>query len=162
MSSVTRFIRQINTSNAYVNAATVAATPATYAYELVPDAGNVVGNYAPGHMQAASANLIAAVAALVSAAGGASHLVLRDMGKTVRAPVTSASGAIGYFRQVQLLAPVGEDNGFLGGVNGSVGGISGGSPDNYSNYLTFYVPVVVYGVNAVPAALSSHALCGQM
>jgi len=162
MSSVTRFIRQINNSNSYVSAATVAATPATYAYELIPDAGNVVGNYAPGHMITASAALVAAIAALVASVSGVSHLVLRDMGKTVRAPVGSNSGAIGYFRQVQLLAPIGESNGFLGGASGSVGGVLGGSPNANSPYLTFYVPVVVYGVNAAPVASVVHALCGQL
>jgi len=162
MSSVTRFIRQINNSNSYVSAATVAATPGTYAYELNPSAGNVVGNYAPGYMSAASANLIAAVAALVASAGGATSLVLRDMGKTVRAPVSSLSGSIGYFRQVQLLSPRGESNGFLGGSSGNVGGVLGGSPNANSPYLTFYIPVVVYGVNAVPAVSANHALNGQM
>jgi len=158
MSSVTRFIRQINNNNSYVNAATLVGAPGTYAYELVPDAGNVVGNYAPGYMQAASAALVAAIGAV------GANPVLRDMGKTVRAPVTSASGAVGYFRQVQLLVPAGEAGKFIGGPSGNLGGVRGApaTPDALTNYLTFYVPVVVYGVNAVPAGIASHSLCGQM
>lgn len=153
MSSVTRFIRQINNNNAYVAAsAALLAAPATYAFELVPDAGNVVGNYAPGFMRAAPNSLIGAIDALKNA-----NPVLRDMGKTVRAPLGSASGAIGYFRQVQLLVPSGES-----GLSGNVGGVVGSSPDAYSPYLTFYVPVVVYGVNAVPAGMAPAVLFGQM
>jgi len=158
MSSVTRFIRQINNNNAYVAAsAALLAAPATYAFELVPDAGNVVGNYAPGFMRAAPSSLINAIDALKLA-----NPVLRDMGKTVRAPLGSASGAIGYFRQVQLLVPSGESGNFIGGPSGHVGGVVGGSPDAYSPYLTFYVPVVVYGVNAVPAGMAPAVLFGQM
>jgi len=157
MSSVTRFIRQINNNNAFVKATDLVAAPATYVFELVPADGNVVGNYAPGYMQAGSASLRGAITA---AAG--SNPVLRDMGKTVRAPLGSASGAIGYFRQVQLLVPAGEAGKFIGGPSGNAGGVVGSSPDAYSPYMTFYVPVVVYGVNAVPTGVASHVLCGQM
>ena len=157
MSSVTRFIRQINNNNAYVAASANLFTATPAAYELVPDAGNVVGNYAPGFMRAAPNSLIGAIKALEN-----SNPVLRDMGKTVRAPLGSASGAIGYFRQVQLLVPSGESGNFIGGPSGHVGGVVGSSPDAYSPYLTFYVPVVVYGVNAVPAGMAPAVLFGQM
>jgi hypothetical protein len=158
MSSVGRFIRQVDNSNHFLSAATVAAAPATYAFELVPDASNIVGNYAPGYMAAASAALILAVQQAVNAANGSSaaNLVLRDMGKTVRAPVASSSGAIGFFRQVQLLNP-------LVGAAGVLGAPA--TPDAYTNYLTFYVPVVINGVCAAGtgAAIGAlHPVNGQM
>lgn len=166
MSSVTRFIRQINASNSYVGAATVAAAPATYAYEFHPSSGNVAGNYPPGFMvltATTSGTLGEAILQAVNVAG-ASNLVLRDMGKTLKAPVGSLTGDIGYFRQVQLLYPkvLAAAQGELGGSNGSNNGVLGGaaSPDVYTNYLTFYVAVVVGG--AAYSTCVTHPLCGQL
>ena len=149
MSSVTRFIRQIPTSNTYYSATTVAGTPATYCYEFTPSASNVVGNYPPGNMSAASAALQAAIAQAVNAAGGAGlNLILRDMGKTVQAQV-GGSGAVGAFRQVQLLnVSSAATFGVLGASN---------TPDALTDYLTFYVPVVVLGLSNVAGVAAVHA-----
>ena len=69
MSSVTRFIRQIPVEAQRYSAATVAASPASMAYELVPSASNVVGNYPNGgYVQLASAALILAIQQAVNAA----------------------------------------------------------------------------------------------
>jgi len=146
MSSVTRFIRQVDNSNHFLSASTVAAAPNTYAYVLVADAGNVVGNYAPGVMQHSSTLNDAVLQNAAYAAANSSTTVLRDMGKTVRAPVGSATGPVGYFRQVQLLNP-------SVGVIGAVA----------NNFLTFYVPVVIDGVSSVPAACGAlQPVNGQM
>ena len=149
MSSVTRFIRQIQPDNTYHSAAAVLAAPATYAYELQPSAG-AIGNYPAGFMAAASGALATALTASTYAANSA---LLRDMGKTVRAPVGSISGNVGYFRQVQLLVP--SHAGVAANVQGAVS-----VPDQYTSYLTFYVPVAVAGISA--ALIPSHALSGQM
>jgi hypothetical protein len=150
MSSVTRFIRQIPQSNTYYSAAVVAATPATYCYQFVPSANNVVGNYPPGYMNAANAALQGSIAGAVAAAGagGAANLILRDMGKTIQAPISSLTGSVGFFRQVQLLSPsaLTAAQGYNGGLNGNTFGVSG------INYLTFYVPTVVLGIAGVAAA----------
>jgi hypothetical protein len=81
----------------------------------------------------------------------AANLLLRDMGKTVRAPVGSIGGNVGYFRQVQLLAPAAANAAVLNG--GVLGAVS--APDAYTPYLTFYVSVAIAGVSA--AAIPIHA-----
>ncbi len=154
MSSVSRFIRQIPASNTYYNAATIVATPATYCYEFTPSASNVVGNYPPGSMSAASVPLQAAIAAHVATAGAGS-LILRDMGKVVTAQVGS-SGATGSFRQVQLLNITSAATfGVLGAAN---------TPNALTDYLTFYVPVVVLGISNVSglAAVAETRMSGGL
>ena len=164
MSSVTRFIRQIPAQASLLNAATVAAAPGSLVYELVPDASNVIGNYPPGYVQIASAPLIVAINEAVNAAGGASNLILRDMGKTILAPFNSASGNKGFFRQVQLLRPaaLSASQGFNGGSAGSTFGVLGAAntPDAYTDYLTFFIPVSVAGVNYGPIAINAYPLAG--
>ena len=150
MSSVTRFIRQIPSSASHLNAAAVVAGAATLAFELVPSSGNIVGNYPPGFVQN-SAALAAAIAAANAAASGA--VLLRDMGKTILAPVGSLSGAQQFYRQVQLIAPAALSSGFVGnfGVLGAAN-----TPTANVDYLSFYIPVSVAGVgvavNAYPVA----------
>ena len=147
MSSVTRFIRQIQPDNSYYSAANVLASPATAAFELIPSAGTV-GNYPAGVMTPASGALQTALTASTYAANSA---LLRDMGKTIRAAIPG--GAVGYFRQVQLLLPAAA--GSAASVQGSVS-----APDAYSPYLTFYVSVAVAGISA--AYIPTHGLAGQM
>jgi hypothetical protein len=79
----------------------------------------------------------------------AANLLLRDMGKTVRA--AHSNGNVGYFRQVQLLAPAAANAAVLNG--GVLGAVS--APDAYTPYLTFYVSVAIAGVSA--AAIPIHA-----
>jgi len=157
MSSVTRFIRQIPASGSHLNAAALVTGAATLAFELVPNATNIVGNYPPGFVQN-RAELAAAITAANAAASGA--VLLRDMGKTILAPVGSLSGNLSFYRQVQLVAPasLSQAQGFNGGAAGSTFGVLGGNniPSANSDYLTFYIPVSVAGVgssiNAYPVA----------
>lgn len=164
MSSVTRFIRQIPVESQRYSAATVAASPASMVYEFVPAANNVTGNYLPGYVQLSSAALILAIQQAVAAAGGASNLVLRDMGKTILAPVGSASGNQGYFRHVQLIAPaaLSASQGFNGGSAGSSFGVLGAAnvPDAYTDYLSFYIPVGLNGINYGPININAYPLAG--
>jgi len=148
MSSVTRFIRQIQPETALFNAAVVCATPSTYAYEFVPAAGNVVGNYPAGTMTSANGALATAILAQVAGAGGIANVVLRDMGKTIRTNITGTS-TVGFFRQVQLLAPTAAGSG-IGGVGGNNFGVLGNVnvPDQYTPYVTFFVPIVAMGISA--------------
>ena len=164
MSSVTRFIRQVPLSTTYYNPS-AGVLAGTDAYELVTSSSNYVGNY-PGngdYVQTASA-LTAAIAAADAATG---TFILRDMGKTIYAQVGNASsGNFGWFRQVQGLnvSPITSSSGLLGGPNGSVFGVSNGTPDtNNTDYLTFYIPVVLAGVlGATPNGLSAPIAGGQM
>ena len=151
MSSVTRFIRQIPSNASFHSATTVAATPATYVYEFVPSAANIVGNYAPGYVMTASAALQAAIAAAVATAGGAANLLLRDLGKTITAPVGSLTGNIAFFRQVQLIAPASVAS-FNAGTFGVLGATN--TPDAYTDFLTFYVPISIGGVGVAPIPLA--------
>lgn len=171
MSSVQRFLRQIPTGTNFVGNASGLIDAA---YDFIPTNGNYVGNYPPGFVtQASNTSLFAALKAAEKSTGTS---VVRDMGKTIYAPVSSTksiddlTGDAGYFREYQLLRvnPIKPANpGFLGGSTGSTFGVVGqgvssgdGSP---LLYATFYVPVVVNGVYAgtsssIPAQLAGGQL----
>lgn len=171
MSSVQSFLKQINPSQRYSYVAgTALATLAAQAFEFVPVSSNYVGNYPPGGMVLAtaagtngslSAGLYNAILnAVTTSPGGAQNLfVLRDMGKTVFAPVTNetdvASGSLGnsygHFRQVQLLAPQAVTANQIGGSGASTFGVFGSSPA-YCVYLTFYLQNCVVGDFGSPLA----------
>ena len=172
MSSVTRFIRQIPVSTTYYDAASIEpAAGVTNAYQFVPDAGNYVGNYNPGHMVQATAATTSAVGSglynlLLTTFGqaGTSGFVLRDMGKTIKAPYTDATGTlvgtdVGFFREVQLLNPLAlgaTTNTVIGGTGGSNFGVIGPSPA----YLTLYISVTVAGVRGPVPTLNAFAIAG--
>ena len=164
MSSVTRFIRQVPVSTTYYNAVAVLGATSTMVFELVPSASNIVANYPPSYVKTAGPELIAAIAAAVSASG--TNLVLRDMGKTIYAQYGSgaASDPAGYFRHVQLINPSGVTaaQGFAGGVGGQTFGVLGGSniPDVYTDFLTFYIPVKVAGVKGPQVSTQAFVLAG--
>jgi hypothetical protein len=146
MSSVTRFIRQIQPDHTFFSASAVvsaASTASSLAFEFAPSASNVVGNYPPGTMNANVANLNS----LILQAANAGPVVLRDMGKTIQG---SLSGVVSYYRQVQLISLLAT----------SVGGVQGGVnvPTNNTDYLTFYVPISIAG-SAQAAAIPAHSLC---
>ncbi len=165
MSSVTRFIRQGPVSASYLNAVTILGASSTMVFELVPSASNIVANYPPGYLQAASAALQAAIAEAVNA-HTAANLVLRDMGKTIYAQYGSgaASDPAGYFRQVQLLRPsaITSAQGFAGGSAGQSFGVLGGQniPDAYTDFLTFYIPVAVAGVKGPQVNTQAFVVAG--
>jgi hypothetical protein len=181
MSSVTRFIRQIPVSTTYYDASSI-VTNQNNAFAFVPTPANYVGNYTPGVMYQAvqsSTNqagkaLQAAIAAAVTGNGGAAaanFLVLRDMGKTIKAVYETTAGNAplsavtdgneGFFREVQLIAPrpLGPtSNTVIGGPTGSTFGVIGNTPE----YLTFYIPVAVAGVRGAPSAPVYAIAGGQM
>ena len=97
MTSVTSFLRQVDTANQFVGVGTNLATLAGVAYEFVPTTANYVGNYPPGFMVVASS--VAADVACLATAGSEVTLVLRDMGKTIFAQITNSSGNAGWFRR---------------------------------------------------------------
>jgi hypothetical protein len=165
MSSVTRFLRQIPTGQAVYGGNSYLEIAAA-AVEFVPTAGNYVGNYPPG-VVIRNPVLTAAVGAAIAGLAGQTPII-RDMGKTVFCPTnnaTSASGVsagttsqnYGYFRQVQLLQPqpINGNQGFIGGLQGNAFGVYGSSPDQYTQYLTFYVPTSVAGVLVAGTAAST-------
>jgi hypothetical protein len=167
MSSVTRFIRQVPVSTTYYAAPSAMLASATGVYEFVPTAANYVGNYPPGYMQSASAALVLAIQQASNAASAAgTSLILRDMGKTIFAPVTSATGNGGFFRQVQLLNPTAvlASQGFIGGTAGNTFGVLGAAntPDAYTDFMSFYVPVPVAGVAGVALTGMTPIAGGQM
>lgn len=158
MSSVQRFIRQIPAQTQYYSAASVVGTSGNV-YELVPAAGNVVGNYPPGTMSVASGALQTAI----NAQGAAAAVALRDMGKTVRAALTANTAQVGFFRQVQLVVPAAITS-YIGGASASsfgVVGVPAPGTDAYTNYLTFYIPIVALGASVNMAANMPHGACQQ-
>ena len=160
MSSVTRFLKQVNPAASHLSIGDLVSSSSTRVFEFVPSSGNVVGNYPPGYVQTASAALQAALATV--AATPASQCVVRDMGKTIVAPIGSLTGARGYFRQVQILLPgvVSATQGFIGGPAGNTFGVLGAAatPDAYTNYMTLYVASPVAGI--LGGALSTSAVIG--
>ena len=171
MTSVTRYERQIPLATTYYDANNVVDNQLIF--EFVPSSSNYVGNYPSGFnnptggvVAPASPALLNAVSEIVDANGAtqaapAGNCVLRDMGKTIFAPVSptpadapspgNATSPWGYFRQVQLIAPKGitQGMGFMGGNNGNTFGVVGAAntPDQYTDYLVFYIPVSVAGVS---------------
>ena len=164
MSSVTRFLKQVNPAASHLNIGNLVSSAATVVYEFVPSAGNVVGNYPPGYVMTASAALIAQLA-LIAANSGA-QCVVRDMGKTITAPIGSLSGALGRFRQVQILLPgsISATQGFIGGPAGSTFGVLGAAanPDVYTNYMTIYIASNVAGVMGGVMSTACVIGAGQM
>jgi hypothetical protein len=148
MSSCQRFLKQVAPSNTYYAvSAVVKANPESYLYDFAADSANVVGNYPPGVMTPVNSNFITNAAGVLS---DAAPLVLRDMGKTIKAPLTTALGAVGFYRQVQLLVPGAVNN--VGGSSGTSSGVLGGptSPSSLTPYATCYIPVVVLGQLSAP------------
>jgi hypothetical protein len=183
MSSVTRFIRQVPVSTTYYSAIGVVADSQNLAFEFVPSSSNYVGNYPAGYNNPTGGFVAPASAALQAAIAQAADvnqdntpgdlLLLRDMGKTIFAPLSNntttpatATSPWGYFRQVQLIAPqvITQGPGFMGGVSGSTFGVLGapGTPDPFTNYLTFYIPVTVAGVTPSANTLAYAIAGGQM
>jgi hypothetical protein len=171
MSSIGSSLRQIPLATTYYNPYEIIQDVVTnginqtHVYEFVADSGNYVGNYPPGYMQPASAELVQNI----DNVGFKKDVTLRDMGKTIYARDGNKPTANkGYFRQVQLIVPkeISLTQGFLGGVNGTTFGVIGGPliPDNYTNYLTFYIPVSIGGAG-LPQSATTKAYClagGQM
>jgi hypothetical protein len=156
MSSVTRFLTQVNSSATIFGAGNTTLTPATAAYEFIPASGNVVGNYPPGYVQL----LPLSVSALLNT--NATGAVLRDMGKTIYAGIGATPTAYGRFRQVQVLVPSIGNNNFIGGTTGSTSGVIGGPAigDAYTNYMVVYIPVTHNGMTAVLPNSTAVALGG--
>ena len=105
------------------------------------------GSFLPGAFSAASWETGNAYVSSISSIGAGG--LLRDMGKTIQAPIgNGANPSVGFFRQVQLLLPsaLTAAQGYNGGLNGNTFGVTGVS------YLTFYVPTVVLGIAGVAAA----------
>ena len=164
MSSITRFLK--SHTQTYLTAPSSGVLDATKVYEFIPTNGNVVMNYPPGYVRIITGNAAAVVTALAAQNNGVNApngVVLRDMGKTIYAPVGSLTGVSGHFRQVQLLAPqsINATQQFIGGTAGNTFGVlgspaGGDNTDAYTGYLTFYIAVPVGGV--LGAAVSGAAV----
>lgn len=166
MSSVTRFLRQINTADQLVTGATLAVL-APLVYEFVPTTANYVGNYPPGAMvigTTASTGIAGQIANAAAAPNASAVFILRDMGKTVYAGVATTEANAqttpptvltnsGWFRQYQLLLlnPITSNN-FISGTTFGVNGTQSGS---YTPYLTFYLPSAVAGIWPIASAQTS-------
>ena len=157
MSSVSRFLRQRQTGQTMLSGPNP-ATANTY-FTFVSGPGNYVGNYPPGVVRDASANVNGLLDAITGAPVTAP--ILRDMGKTIQATVVTSGNTIpnnsvatpGFFREVQVLIPSTVANatavtnfGVIGEQPGSLPAPGGNAGD--AGYATFYIPIVVGGVVA--------------
>jgi hypothetical protein len=153
-------------------------------FEFVTAPNNYVGNYPPGGMVTASTALCnainSAIIAVTASGGSPSSLVLRDMGKTLRAQIgaignfggsvpsgslpaqaSTVSAGTAYFRQVQLLYPTALGQSYSASPSGNLFGMQLNGPnaavsnvDINTPYVTFYLPVVVdnIGLNGLVGA----------
>ena len=165
------YYRQISVTNIYYNVLNILVNANTLIYEFVPISGELFCNlnYPPGYMQLASSTLLAAIGQTVASQGGIDCFVLRDMGKTIYAATSADATSFSYFRMVQLVCPpaipaFGIYNNQLGGPSGSGYGIFGApnTPDAYTNYTTFYIPVTVGGVGLGVSTKAYLLAGGQM
>jgi hypothetical protein len=144
MSSIQGFLRQRNVANSLLQAPTTAGCY----YNFVAGSGNYVGNYPPGYMVAASED--------IAAAASAQSLLIRDMGKTIKAPIgTGVTATEGFFREVQLIRPVAAVSatgsttfGVGAGVAGSAAGTVPAGNAGFNGYGTFYIAIVIDGTLA--------------
>jgi hypothetical protein len=176
MSSVTRFIRQIPVSTTYYDVGAIVSATGTVngVYEFYNDGSNYVGNYPPGYVLPASNGLVTQIQNATDTGVNRANCILRDLGKTIYASYgatntaadprnTPSTANYGYFRQVQLLKPSAiVANNFIGGTSGSTFGVLGAqnNPDNYTDYLTFYIPVTVAGVRGPVPTQNAYAIAG--
>ena len=151
MSSIQSFLRQRHQTTSYIDA------PINNCYyNFVAGPGNYVGNYPPGYMQLASALPVN------------KGTLLRDMGKTIKAPI-GVSGVVdpnataGFFRAVQFISPVASVSATgsttfgvgIGSSGASVLPTAGNVGD--TGYGTYYIPVVVDGTLATSAGTQASA-----
>ena len=148
MSSVQSFLKQRAPGSTLYT-----VTDTTNVYVLVSGSGNVVGNYA---------NDVGFMVSLANAGASitGTPLVMRDMGKTVKATVStsltvaSTTALAGFFRQVQFLTPTADSLTF--GVNGQQAGTFNAGNTGDKGFNSFYIPIVVEGV--VPTTSAGTAL----
>jgi hypothetical protein len=149
MTSVLKIQRQRDLATTFLQAPKGAA----YFY-FVPNIGNNIGNYPPGYML--PINIVPPPGTLI-----------RDMGKTIIAPVSfSPTAAPGFFRAVQWINPT-------VAVSGNTFGIGGSAPRSLTagnigdmGYRTYYVAVIVDGtiasIDGNIVAIPYAPLSGQM
>lgn len=139
MSSIQSFLRQRNQATSLLQA----PTNACY-YVFVAGPGNYIGNYPPGYMQLA--------AALPAPDAGS---LIRDMGKTIKAPIgTNVAATAGFFREVQLITPVAAVSAtgsttFGVGLNSAGAAVQPGAGNvGDAGYGTYYIPIIIDGTLA--------------
>jgi hypothetical protein len=155
MSSVQSFLRQRVTGSTLL-AGPSPATPDSY-FVLQADASNYVGNYPPGVMIDASAQVVALVAIAGNGGSTPPAPVLRDMGKTIKATV-GLTGKPGFFRAVQIISPSNVASATAQSNYGVIGSSAGFLPAGNAGddgYATYYIPIVVGGVVASGVTLST-------
>lgn len=154
MSSVSRFLRQRQTGQTILGN----AAGETF-YVMIPGSGNYVGNYPNSPYTTTPGWVVASTPALPAGS------ILRDMGKTIFAAVSSSAttaptSAPGYFREVQILNPVSpltpisvSTSGVGLGMNGTglPGVLPNGGNAGDAGYNTYYIPIVVNGQIAAAA-----------
>ena len=161
MSSIQSFLRQRSQTSTFFQA----PTNACY-YNFVAGSGNYVGNYPPGYMALAVANPVPSAGSLI-----------RDMGKTVKAPIGTVgatppvplTSTEGFFREVQVISPVAAVSAtgsttFGVGINSAGAAVQPAGNAGDDGYGTYYIPIVIDGTIATNATLPTSYLPigGQM
>ena len=149
MPSIGSYTRQIPTGLAFY-----APDPDAGDYfELVPtDSYNP--NYA-GVMTPLAGDALTQLTAYLNASGGGGNgVVMRDMGKTVRAPSAAAPTVLNFYREYQILKPAGVT---AFGIQGSSTG-----PSANSSWVTVYLPSLITGAQAATLRSVNPVAGGQL
>ena len=140
MSSVQSFLKQRVPSATLFNA----PTNTTCYYQLAAASGNLTGNYPPGYMVASAPAVVAG-------------LLIRDMGKTVKAKIgadPNGTAIAGFFRAVQLIDPSKPATVPFGVIGNAP---TAGNVGNMG-YETYYLATVIDGSVATDASLVAAVL----
>ena len=134
MSSIQSFLKQRNPATSIIQA------PDNDCYYIfVAGPGNYVGNYPPGYMQLASVN-----PALIP-----QGTLLRDMGKTIKAPIgTNPAATAGFFQEVQFIAPQASNTFGVGQGSQGAGTLPSAGNAGDAGYGTYYLATVIDGTLA--------------
>lgn len=149
MSSIQSFLRQRNVANTIFQAPT---TSGCY-YTFVAGSGNYVGNYPPGYMSA------------VSGVPEGKGTLVRDMGKTIKAPIgTGVSATSGFFREIQFIDPqpavsaTGSTTFGVGIGSQGAGVLPAAGNVGDAGYGTYYLAIVVDGTLATSNGVATAVL----
>jgi len=142
MSSVQSYLRQRNQTSTFLQAPTN-----TCYYVFVAGPGNYVGNYPPGYMLLLTDN-----PENIQTQG----CLIRDMGKTIKAPIgTNVNATSGFFRAIQLISPTpiasptsSSTFGVGEGGNGRLPATIPAGNVGDRGYGTYYIPIIIDGIIA--------------
>ena len=144
MTSRQKMLRQRDQATSFLQAPVNPYDSPCY-YVFVAGAGNIVGNYPINNI--ASTGYMLPARYINPPAG----TIIRDMGKTIKAPILGRTTTPGFFRAIQLINPVPS----VGATDSTTFGVGIGSQGTRTlpeagntgdfGYGTYYLPIIING-----------------